>query len=66
MRPDDDIVQQNDKDMVQSARNQFSSIIQLIPGSYKNGDWKQLDGLFGDLYYNEKTNTLSEFPCLNM
>lgn len=36
------------------ARKKFESIIRLIPGSYQNKDWKQLDGLFG-LYYNEKT-----------
>jgi hypothetical protein len=36
------------------ARKKFESIIRLIPGSYQNKDWKQLDGFFG-LYYNEKT-----------
>ena len=36
------------------ARKKFESIIRLIPGSYQNSDWKQLDGFFG-LYYNEKT-----------
>ena len=40
--------------MILDARKKFESIIRLIPGSYQNKDWKQLDGLFG-LYYNEKT-----------
>ena len=39
---------------VLDARKKFESIIRLIPGSYQNRDWKQLDGFFG-LYYNEKT-----------
>jgi hypothetical protein len=39
---------------VLDARKKFESIIRLIPGSYQNSDWKQLDGFFG-LYYNEKT-----------
>ena len=26
--------------------------LRLIPGSYKNGSWRQLDGFFG-LYFNE-------------
>lgn len=40
--------------MILDARKKFESIIRLIPGSYQNKDWKQLDGFFG-LYYNEKT-----------
>jgi len=39
----------------------FESIIRLIPGSYKNGDWKQLDGFVG-MYFNETTMELSEVP----
>jgi hypothetical protein len=39
----------------------FESIIRLIPGSYKNGDWKQLDGFFGT-YFNETTMEFSEIP----
>lgn len=39
---------------VLDARKKFESIIRLIPGSYQNSDWKQIDGFFG-LYYNEKT-----------
>ena len=39
----------------------FESVIRLIPGSYKNGDWKQLDGFFG-MYFNETTMELSEVP----
>ena len=37
----------------------FESIIRLIPGGYKNGDWKQLDGFFG-MYFNEATMEVSE------
>jgi len=36
------------------AHKKFESVIRLIPGSYQNSDWKQIDGFFG-LYYNEKT-----------
>jgi hypothetical protein len=39
----------------------FESIIRLIPGGYKNGDWKQLDGFFG-MYFNEATMEVSELP----
>jgi hypothetical protein len=43
----------------------FESIIRLIPGSYKNGAWKQLDGFFG-MYFNEETMELSEVPPPSM
>jgi hypothetical protein len=43
------------------ARKKFESIIRLIPGSYKNGDWRQLDGFFG-MYFNETTMEVSEMP----
>jgi hypothetical protein len=43
------------------ARKKFESVIRLIPGSYKNGDWRQLDGFFG-MYFNETTMELSEVP----
>jgi len=36
------------------ARKNFETIIRLIPGSYKNGDWKQLDGFYG-VYFNPVT-----------
>jgi len=39
----------------------FESVIRLIPGSYKNGDWRQLDGFFG-MYFNETTMEVSEVP----
>lgn len=39
----------------------FESIIRLIPGSYKNGKWKQLDGFFG-MYFNEETLEISNTP----
>jgi len=48
-----------------NLRRKFESVIRIIPGSYKNGDWKQLDGFFG-MYYNEKTDELSEFPPCDM
>jgi hypothetical protein len=43
------------------ARKKFESVIRLIPGSYKNGDWRQLDGFFG-MYFNETTMEVSEMP----
>ena len=39
----------------------FESMIRLIPGSYKNGAWKPLDGFFG-LYYNETTHEIYNTP----
>jgi hypothetical protein len=39
----------------------FETIIRLIPGSYKNGSWRQLDGFFG-MYFNETTMEVSEVP----
>ena len=46
----------------ESACRRFESILRLIPGSYQNGPWKQLDGFFG-IYYNEITKDLTEiFP----
>jgi len=50
-------IQSNNTDL----RKKFESIIRLIPGSYKNSNWRQLDGFFG-MYYNETTMELSEFP----
>ncbi len=44
-----------------SAPTKFETIIRLIPGSYKNGDWRQLDGFFG-MYFNETTMEVSEVP----
>ena len=44
-----------------SAPKKFESVIRLIPGSYKNGDWCQLDGFFG-MYFNETTMEVSELP----
>jgi len=43
------------------AKKKLESIIRLIPGSYKNGDWKPMDGFFG-LYFNPSTMEISEFP----
>jgi hypothetical protein len=46
----------------ESACRRFESILRLIPGSYKNGPWKQLDGFFG-VYYHSETQELTEiFP----
>jgi hypothetical protein len=39
----------------------FETIIRLIPGGYKNGDWKQLDGFFG-MYFNEIAMEVSKMP----
>jgi hypothetical protein len=41
------------------ARKKFESVIRLIPGSYKNSDWRQLDGFFG-MYFNETTMEVSQ------
>jgi len=46
---------------VSDALKKFESIIRLIPGSYKNGNWRQLDGFFG-MYFNETTMEVSEVP----
>ncbi len=43
------------------ARRKFESVIRLIPGEYRNGSWRQLDGFFG-VYYNPDTNTIQEEP----
>ena len=43
------------------ARTKFESVSRLIPGSYQNGEWRQMDGFFG-LYFNETTMEVSEFP----
>ena len=39
----------------------FELLIRLIPGSYSNGAWKQLDGFFGP-YFNEETMEISAVP----
>lgn len=39
----------------------LEAVIRLIPGSYKNGDWRQLNGIFG-IYFNETTMEVSEIP----
>ena len=39
----------------------FESIIRYIPGGYKNGHWKQLNGFYG-MYLNEATMELSYIP----
>lgn len=47
--------------IINDTLKKFESIIRLIPGGYKNGDWRQLDGFFG-MYYNETTMEVSEVP----
>ena len=49
-----------DLDLFMNSKK-LESIIRLIPGSYVNGDWRQLDGFFG-MYYNETTMEVSEYP----
>lgn len=44
----------------ESSCRRFESILRLIPGTYHNGAWKQLDGFFG-VYYNEETHELTEY-----
>jgi hypothetical protein len=39
----------------------FESIIRYIPGGYKNGHWKQLNGFYG-MYLHEQTMELSYIP----
>ena len=43
------------------AKKKFESVIRLIPGSYKNENWRPLDGFFG-LYLNDTTMEVNEFP----
>ena len=43
------------------AQKELESVIRLIPGSYKNGDWRPMDGFFG-LYVNPSTMEINEFP----
>jgi hypothetical protein len=45
----------------QQGLKNFETIIRLIPGSYKNGSWRQVDGFFG-VYFNETTMEVSEVP----
>lgn len=39
----------------------LEAVIRLIPGGYKNGSWRQLNGFFG-MYFNESTMEVSEVP----
>ena len=39
----------------------FEALIRTIPGSYKNGSWRQINGFFG-LYVNDETNEASRKP----
>lgn len=43
-----------------SCMKKFETIIRLIPGEYKNGSWKALDGFFG-VYFNRDTLELSKY-----
>ena len=42
----------------------FDSVLRLIPGSYRNGPWRPLDGLLG-VYFNEETAELHVGPPAN-
>lgn len=44
-----------------TSRRKFESIMRLIPGGYKNGAWRQLDGFWG-MYFNDDTLELSATP----
>ena len=39
----------------------MEDMIRTIPGSYKNGTWRQLNGFFG-LYVNHEKETVSIYP----
>jgi hypothetical protein len=43
----------------------LESILRIVPGSYQNGAWRQLDGFFG-MYFHELTMELSELPPLKL
>jgi hypothetical protein len=42
-----------------SHMRKFETVIRLIPGGYKNGSWRPLDGFFG-VYLDDETMELSE------
>ena len=44
-----------------NASKSFEFIIRTIPGSYQNGDWRQLHGFFG-MYYRLPHSDLSDCP----
>jgi hypothetical protein len=44
-----------------SILKRFETVMRIVPGSYKNGGWKQLDGFYG-VYYNEAKMELSGIP----
>jgi hypothetical protein len=43
------------------ALSNVEAVIRLIPGGYKNGSWRQLNGIFG-MYFNETTMEVSNVP----
>ena len=45
------------------ASKSFEFIIRTIPGSYQNGDWRQLHGFFG-MYYRLPHSDLSDCPSM--
>jgi hypothetical protein len=47
--------------IINDTLKKFESVIRLIPGRYKNENWKQLDGFFG-MYFNESMMEVSEVP----
>jgi hypothetical protein len=44
-----------------NASKSFEFLIRTIPGSYRNGDWRQLHGFFG-MYYRLPHSDLSDCP----
>jgi hypothetical protein len=44
-----------------NKQNTFYNSLRLIPGSFKCGSWKELNGLFGG-YYNEETHEIRVSP----
>ena len=49
--------QHHDHTHIRAFQN-FEALIKIIPGSYKNGDWQQLNG-FDGIYFNPVTDEVS-------
>lgn len=48
-----------------NASKSFEFIIRNIPGSYRNGDWRQLRGFFG-MYYRLPHSDLTDCPPMSI
>lgn len=46
---------------VDRALGMIESMIQVLPGAYRNQGWRPLDGFFG-MYFEEKTGQFSKYP----